>query len=177
MILVRPDHATDVAAPVRLQHRAAGPEARRLKNDFSASRAKEIVVSSDLPVIPDCVGNVGADMLLLRPAQNRDHDAIGADDLGGRRFEPRIRGLPRIKGAAPAHGGGFLPGAVQGVKAIHERRPRRFRPCPNVKRKQIDFRVPEHVTVIVVAGQSARANRNPVVAWIGSAVKVIDCEP
>ena len=97
VIFVRPDNAADVAAPIGLHKRPACPEARCLQNDFRAGSAEEFVIACDLPVLPDRVSDVGADMLFLRAAENRDHPAIGTDDLGRRCFQPRIRQIPRRK--------------------------------------------------------------------------------
>ena len=91
VIFVGPDHAADVASPISFHKRPIGPETRCLKKDFGAGRAEEFVIACDPPILPDRVGDVGADMLLLRTAENLDHPAIGTNDLGRRCLEPRIR--------------------------------------------------------------------------------------
>ena len=46
-----------------------------------------------------------------------------------------------------------------------------------IKRQQVDLGVPEDVTVIVVAGQRPRADRNAFIGGVGRAVQVVDREP
>src|SRR5215471_16031813 len=61
----------------------------------------------------------------------------------------------------------------QRVKAIHQQRPRRFRPDCGVERQQIDFSVPEDMTEISIAGERTRAYRYVVVLGIGGTGKMI----
>ena len=101
----------------------------------------------------------------------------GPIDLLRRHLRAGIGRLPGIQRAAPAHRRGFRPRAIEGVEAIHQQRPGRFRPGQHVERQQVDLGVPEHMPVIVVAGQRPRADRDALVGRVGRAVQVVDGEP
>ena len=81
MIFVRADHAANMAPAVSLTNGSAGPEPCGFQKNFGARFDHEGVISGRLPVLPDRVGNVGRDMLLLRAAEHLDEIPIGADEL------------------------------------------------------------------------------------------------
>ena len=63
------------------------------------------------------------------------------------------------------------------MEAIHQQRSGRFRPGQDIERQQVDLGVPEHVAMIVVAGQRPGADRDALVGRVGRAVQVVDGEP
>ena len=72
VILVRSDDTADMAATVCLQLSAARPEPTRLKKDLGTGVDQKSFVSGRLPVLPNRVGNVRADVLLLLAAKDMD---------------------------------------------------------------------------------------------------------
>ena len=83
VIFVRADHAANMAPAVGLRNGTAGPEPCRFQKNFGARLDHEGVIPGRLPVLPDRVGNIGRDMLLLRAAEHLNEIAIGADELLG----------------------------------------------------------------------------------------------
>ena len=157
--------------------RTTGPESRGFQENFRAGVDHEEVVACRLPVLPDRIGDVGGDMLLLRPAEHLDQVTIGADELLGGGLFAGIGRLPGVHGAAPAHPDGLGTRAWQGVIAVHEQGPSRLGPGRDVERQHIDFGVPEHVPEIGVAGQRAGPDGDAFVGRIGRAVQMVDRKP
>jgi len=120
VILVGTDDATDVTVSVCLQPGAAGPEAACFQQYFGAGLEQEIVVTCCMPVLPDGICDVGADMLLLPAAQHRDDLAVGADYLLRCHLRARPCTFPGVKRATPPHSRGFCPRPGKRVKAIHQ---------------------------------------------------------
>src|ERR1700693_1124429 len=102
MIFVGADDAADVAIPVPLRLSAAGPEPSRFEKDLGSGGAPASLISGRLPVFPDGVSDIGADVLLLRAAEDFDHLTIRPDDLFRRCLRAGIGGFPGIESAAPA---------------------------------------------------------------------------
>ena len=103
MIFVRTDDAADVASAIGLGTCATGPESRGFQEDFRTGIDHEAVVPCRLPVLPDRIGDVGGDMLLLRPAEHLDQVTVGADELLRGGLFAGIGRLPGVHGPAPAH--------------------------------------------------------------------------
>ena len=123
-----------------------------------ASR-RNAVVAGGLPVLPDGVGDVGADVLLLPAAQDLDRPAVGVDDLLGRRLVAGVGRFPGVERAAVAHPRRLGAGPRQRVIAVQQQRPRRLRPGQDVERQQIDLGIPEDVAR-GTRRRSARARRS-----------------
>ena len=70
----------------------------------------------------------------------------------------------------------FLSRAIDGAEAIHEQRASCLRPSKGVERQQIDFRIPEDMPVIVVAGESTCSDGNALIGGIGGTVEMVDSE-
>ena len=83
VIFVRTDDAADMAPAVGLGNGSAGPEPCGFQKNFGAGFDHEGVIPCRLPVLPDRVGDIGRDMLLLRAAEHLDEITIGADELLG----------------------------------------------------------------------------------------------
>src|SRR5476649_1223289 len=177
MILVGSDHAADMAVTVGLRLNATGPEPARLEQDLRAGVAKERFISGGLPVLPDGVGDVGTDVLLLLSAENIDDQTVRADRVFGRDFRTVTGRLPGIECAAPTQAGGLGARRIESMKAVHEQRPGRLGPSQRIEWNQEDFRVPKHVATIVVSGECPRGYRDAFVSRVGRAVEVIGSEP
>ena len=95
VILVGADHLVDMKKPVRAEGPSRCPEARRFQQDLGARLEKERVVAGGLPILPDAVGDVGADMLFHLAAKNADERAVGAK-------RPRRRGFASVGGRFPS---------------------------------------------------------------------------
>ena len=83
MVLVRPDHVADVPPAIRLCHRAGSPEPGRLQQDLGAGAKEEIVVAGRAPVLPDRIGDVGADVVLHLAGQDLDCSPSGPTTRSG----------------------------------------------------------------------------------------------
>src|SRR5215467_1988543 len=163
-----------VTVPLRLS--SARPEPTRLEENLGPCIEEKVYILGCLPVLPDCVRDVRRNVLFQPPTKNIDDPAVRIDNLLWRRLCTGIRRLPSVHGAAPSHLCSFRPRAVHCPEAIHEQRASCFRPSVGVKRQQIDFRVPEDMPVIVVAGEPTRSDGNSLIRRIGGAVEVIDSE-
>ena len=176
VILVRPDDTADMAVTVRLRLRAAGPEPARLQQDLGTGVEQEIVVPGRLPVLPDRVSDVRADMLLLLAAKHIHDLTIRADDLIRRRLRTGVGELPGVE--APRQP--IRPPSLARHRACGSDTSAAPAPLParsGVKRQQVDLGVPEHVPMIVVAGQRPGADRDALVGRVGGAVQMVDSEP
>src|SRR5262249_18205563 len=81
VILVRSDDSAYVEVPVRLPLSATGPEPARLEEDFCTGIEEESFVAGCLPVLPDRIGDVCGDVLLLLAAEHIDDMTIRTDNL------------------------------------------------------------------------------------------------
>ena len=90
VILVRTDDAADMASAVRLQPGAARPEPTRLEKDLGPGVEKEPLILGRLPILPDRVGHIRADVLLLLAAQDVDDLPVRPDRLLRRRLRAGI---------------------------------------------------------------------------------------
>src|ERR1043166_6799864 len=63
VVLVGSDDVTDVPLSVRLALCPRRPEARGLKKDPRTCVEQELIVAGDAPILPDGIGDVGADVL------------------------------------------------------------------------------------------------------------------
>src|SRR6185437_845248 len=86
MIFIWPNDAANVALPIRLQHGAARPKASGLEKNLGASILQKSFIASRLPVLPNGVSYVCADMLFLLSGQNFNDLAIWSDHLFRRHF-------------------------------------------------------------------------------------------
>jgi hypothetical protein len=102
VIFVRTDDIAHVILAVGLACRPAGPEARRLKHDFGPGIQQEGAIFGRLPVLPDRVGDIGADVLLVGAAADRDDLPVRPDRIRRRRLIPRVGRLPGVERAAVA---------------------------------------------------------------------------
>ena len=80
VILVRSDDAADMAVTVRLELRAAQPVPAGLEKDLAPGVEQKPFIPYRLPVLPDRVGNVSADVLLLLGAKDIGNLTIRIDD-------------------------------------------------------------------------------------------------
>ena len=83
MILVRADDATNMAQAVSLPTGTTGPKSGGFQQNFRTCIGHEGSVPGGLPVSPDCIGDIGSDVLFLQAAENGDRLAVRADDLPG----------------------------------------------------------------------------------------------
>lgn len=118
VILVRADHAANVVPSVRFELRPASPEAHGLQQDLGAGLAEERVVAGGLPVVPDRIGDVGADLLLLRSAQDIDDVPVRPDGVLRRRLLASVGGLPGVYRAPPTQSLRLGAGGIKGAEAI-----------------------------------------------------------
>ncbi len=102
---------------------------------------------------------------------------IRTDNLLRRSLRTGIGGLPGVEGTTPAHPGRFCPRGIEGAEAIHEQRSGGFRPGQDIKGQQEYLGVPEHMSMIIVAGQRPGADRHALVRRVGGAVQMVDSEP
>ncbi len=72
VILVRSNNVADMAVAIRLRLSAAGPESTRLEKNLGTGVAQKPFIPGGLPVLPDRVGDVRADVLLLLAAKDID---------------------------------------------------------------------------------------------------------
>src|SRR5271154_1115039 len=177
VILVRSNDIADMAVTVRFQWSAAGPESTRLEKYLGTSVAQKRLISSRLPVLPDRIGDVRANVLLLLAGEDIDYLTIRTDNLLRSGLSTAIGGLPSVEGAAPAHPCRFRPRRIEGAEAIHEQRAGGFRPSQDIKGQKVYLSVPEHVPMVIVAGQRAGSDRHALVCRIGGAIQMIDSEP
>jgi hypothetical protein len=97
VIFVRSDDAADMAAAVCLQLSPARPETAGLEQDLGPGVEQKPFIPGRLPVLPDRVGDVRADVLLLLSAKDRNDLAIRTDDLLGRRLRAGIGRFPCVE--------------------------------------------------------------------------------
>src|SRR5580692_2876164 len=142
-----------MALAVRLGQSATGPEPARLEKNLGPGVEQKPFIPGRLPVLPDRVGDVRANVLLLLAAKDMDDLTIRTDNLLRSRLCAGIGGLPGVECTAPGHPVRLCPRAFESAEAIHEQRPGRFGPGQDIEGEQVDFRVPEHMSMIVVASQ------------------------
>ena len=133
VILVRSDDVADVAVAIRLRLSPASPESPCLEKNLGTGVAQKSFILSGLPVLPDRVGDVRANVLLLPAAKDIDDLTIRTDNPLRRGLRTGISGLPGVEGTAPAHPGRFCPRGIKGAEAIHEQRSGGFRPGQDIK--------------------------------------------
>src|ERR1700733_1420507 len=120
VILVRSNDIADMAVTVRFQWSAAGPESTRLEKYLGAGVAQKHFIPGGLPVLPDRIGDVSADMLLLPAGQDIDNLTIRTYNLLWSGLRTAIRGLPSVQCTPPAHPCRFRPRRIEGAEAIHQ---------------------------------------------------------
>ena len=94
MVLVRPDDATDMAIAVIFGLSTAGPKPGGLQEVSGTGVAEEGRINGRLPVVPNCIGHVRTDVLLLLAAEHINGLSILANDLVRRRLVTCIRQFP-----------------------------------------------------------------------------------
>ena len=102
--------------------------------------------------------NIGADVVLHLAGQYLNRSAVGPDHALGRGLHTGIGGFPGVERTLEAEMHGFRTRAGQRVVAVHQHRPRCLWPDRGVEGQQVDFRVPEDVAEIGVAGEAACAH-------------------
>ena len=114
VVLVRPDHVADVARP------SASSPARDAQNRAVSSRIsapasqEEVVVAGRAPVLPDRVGDVGADVVLHPAGQDVDQLAVGRDHALRRGLLAGVGRFPGVERALVAERAALAraPGSV-----------------------------------------------------------------
>src|ERR1700733_13390485 len=86
MVFVWSNDATDMPQTVCLQDSAARPKAGCFKKNFSAGGTQKAFIASRSPILPDGIGHVCADVLLLLSGKNVNNLAIRSNDLFRRRL-------------------------------------------------------------------------------------------
>ena len=84
VVLVRPNHVTDMPLAISLSHGARRPETRGLEQDLRSCIEEERIVDRGTPVLPHRIGDIGADVLLHPAGQDVDHRAVGTHHTLGR---------------------------------------------------------------------------------------------
>ncbi len=176
VIFIRADHVADVIAAVGFQRRPAGPEARRLQQDLGARRAQKRGIAGRLPVVPDGVGDVGADVLLVGAAADRDDPSIRHGHIRRRYLLAGVCRFPGVERAAIAQPRGLGARGRQGMEAVHQQRTRRCGPGECVERQQEDLGIPEDMAEVGLAGQRPCADRDTFVLGVGGADQVVERE-
>ena len=171
--LVRPDHRADMVAPVVAQFGARSPEARQLDQHLRAGLQHERVVAGGTPVLPDRVGDVGRDMVLLDTGVDLKALAAGIEHKRRRHVNARVGQLPGVQGAAVAELTRFVARGGERVVAVHQQRASSWGMGVDEKRKHEDLGIPEHMPLVALAGQRAGAGRGMLVVGIGAANQMV----
>ena len=108
VVLVRSDDLADVAVAIRLQMSAAGPESTGLEKDLGTGVAQKPFVTSGLPILPDRIGDVRANVLFLPTAKDIDDLTIWTDNPLRRGLRTGMR-TPRRRGHRASPSEPILP--------------------------------------------------------------------
>ena len=70
MVLIRTDDRSNVIPPVWLYPATSGPESRGFDENVHAGCEEKILIRRRLPILPDRIGDIRADMVLLDPGEH-----------------------------------------------------------------------------------------------------------
>jgi hypothetical protein len=84
VVLVWPYHVADVPLIICLHHRAGRPKSGRFQQDLRAGAKEESVISSEAPILPHRIGDVGADVVLHPAGQDGHLLTVGPNHAFGR---------------------------------------------------------------------------------------------
>jgi hypothetical protein len=158
VIFVRTDDAANVGATVGLHANAARPEPSRLDQNLATSVEHELVIAGDAPVLPDPVGDVGADVVLLFAGQDANDAAI-RHDCGARGcFLTGLRRLSGVQRALIAMRLGLPAGGAKRVMAIHQEAACHWWIREHVEGQHVDLGVPKDVPAIAFAREATGAD-------------------
>ena len=120
---------------------------------------------------PDREGDIGADVLLVCAAPDRNDLPVMVHDGAGRRLGPAVRGFPGVECPPVPKPGRFGSGGIERVVPVHQHRPGRGRPGERIEGEEEDFCIPEHVTKIRIARQRSGADRDPLVGGFAALMR------
>ena len=83
VILIRSNHVANMSFPVWLSGCPGSPEPARLQKNLGASAKKKGIIASGAPILPNGIGDVGADVMLHFPGQDVDVRAVGRNQPPG----------------------------------------------------------------------------------------------
>ncbi len=160
VVLVRPDHAPQVHAAVRVLFEARGPEAGRFDEQPSTVPSREGGVPAPGHVCGDGPGDIGDDVQLSLPGPDADRMSGRARHPGWCHVTTISCRLPREPGSPQASvpRGGL--GSGQPLDAVGEHGAGGCRAGRREEGQHEDFRVPEDVALVRRSGEAAGSQRS-----------------